>query len=109
MFRALRVVVLLSVSLLADPSYYTVRLGVYQNEQSLTEMVEKFTPALKNTVMFYEKDALTVACTLPTTDKNTLAKLLPAYRKIFDDAYIRAVKANELPVQKKKNLKKIFL
>lgn len=109
MFRILAVFAALSIYLLADSSYYTVRLGVYQNHQSLKEMTSKFTPALRNTVMFYQKDSVTVACTLPTPNKNTLIRLLPAYRKVFKDAYIRGVKPGELPVQKKKNLKKIYL
>jgi len=109
MVRTLVILISFSVALLADTSYYTVRLGVYQNQQNLEKMVEKFTPALQQTVIFYPKGSVTVASTLPTTNKDTLTKLLPAYRKIFNDAYILSVKPGELPIQKKKNLQKIFL
>jgi len=70
-------------------SNYTVRLAVFQNTAKLNKALEAYPPALKETVKSYKKNGLTYAYTLPTADKKTLKKLLPAYRKVFKDAYIQ--------------------
>jgi len=70
-------------------SNYTVRLAVYKNPAKLTQALELYPPALKKTIRTYKKKGFTYAYTLPTTDKKTLKRLLPAYRKVFKDAYIQ--------------------
>jgi hypothetical protein len=51
--------------------------------------INQYPPALKKTIRTYKKHGLTYAYTIPTTDIVTLKKLLPAYKKIFTDAYIQ--------------------
>ncbi len=70
-------------------SNYTVRLAVFKSTAKLNKALESYPPALKETVKSYKKNGLTYAYTLPTSDRNTLKKLLPAYRKVFKDAYIQ--------------------
>jgi len=70
-------------------SNYTVRLAVYKSTLKLSKALEAYPPALKKTVKSYKNNGFTYAHTLPTTDKKTLKKLLPAYRKVFKDAYIQ--------------------
>ncbi len=88
MLRTLFFVTLLS-SFLFSSSNYTVRLAVFKGSKSLQRAISKYPPALKKTIKTYRRRGLTYAYTIPTTDKETLKKLLPAYRKVFPDAYIR--------------------
>ena len=75
-------------SLLFSASSFTVRLAIFQNSDHLQKAINRLSPALKKTVHTYKRGKLTYAHTLPTKDKEILKKLLPAYRKIFFDAYI---------------------
>jgi hypothetical protein len=88
MLRSLLAFTLLSGILFAS-SNYTVRLAVYKNSKKLNTALEAYPPALKETVRTYKKKKLTYAYTIPTQDKATLKKLLPAYKKVFKDAYIQ--------------------
>ena len=88
MLRTLLTLTLLS-GLLFSASHYTVRLAVYKNSEKLHKILKKYPPALKETIRTYKRGTLTYAYTLPTKDKNTLETLLPAYKKIFKDAYIQ--------------------
>jgi len=88
MLRTLLSLTLLSGILFAS-SNYTVRLAVYKNSKKLQKILEKYPPALKETVRTYKKGTLIYAYTLPTEDKKTLQTLLPAYKKVFKDAYIQ--------------------
>jgi len=88
MLRTLLIVSILS-SFLFSATNYTVRLAVYKNSKQLQKYIEKYPSALKKTVKTYRKRGFTYAYTLPTKDKKTLKKLLPAYRKVFRDAYIQ--------------------
>lgn len=88
MLRTLFIITLLS-SFLFSASHYTVRLAVYKSTKRLHKAVEKFPPALRDTVKTYKRRGLTYAYTIPTTDKVTLKKLLPSYKKVFHDAYIQ--------------------
>ena len=91
MFRKLLLSVLLSGFLFAA-SDFTVRLAVFKNKNDLQHVIDTFPPALKKTVMIEKVGDLTYAYTLPTSDRKTLEKLLPEYRKFFSDAYIKKVK-----------------
>ena len=88
MLRFLSLSIFLSVFLFATTNY-TVRLAVYSNSEKLNKALKAYPPALKETVRIYKKNGLTYAYTLPTTDKETLKTLLPAYKKVFKDAYIQ--------------------
>lgn len=88
MFRNLSVLILLSSVLFAS-SNYTVRLAVYKNASKLNKVLNTYPPALKETIKTYQKRGYTYAHTIPTADKKILKKLLPAYRKVFKDAYIQ--------------------
>ena len=88
MLRTLLAFTLLSGILFASTNY-TVRLAVFKNSNKLNKVLESYPPALKETVKTYRKGKLTYAYTLPTQDKATLKKLLPAYQKVFKDAYIQ--------------------
>ena len=91
MFRTLFFSIILS-SFLFSSTDFTVRLAVFKNGDDLKKMINKFPPALKKTVKIEKKGPLNYAYSLPTPDKKTLEKLLPAYRKFFPDAYIRKIK-----------------
>jgi len=105
MLRTFFLLTLLS-SLLFSASDFTVKLATYRNSDHLEKLINRFSPALKKTVRTYKrgkltyaytiptkdkKTKLTYAYTIPTKDKKTLKKLLPAYRKVFSDAYITPV------------------
>ena len=88
MFSRIFFITLLLSSYIFATSNYTVRLAVYKSKTHLQNTINKLPPALKNTVQTYKKNHLYYAHTLATTDQKTLKKLLPAYRKVFNDAYI---------------------
>jgi len=85
--KNLMMLILLS-SFLFSATNYTVRLAVYKNTAKLQKAIASYPSALKETVKTYQRNGNTYAYTLPTADKKTLNKLLPAYRKVFKDAYI---------------------
>lgn len=87
MFRPLSILILLSALLFSAP-HYTVRLAVFKHQSNLNKGIAKFPPALKRTTHTYKVGRKTYLHTLPTTNKKLLKKLLPAYRKIYRDAYI---------------------
>jgi hypothetical protein len=82
-------IISLPTSFLFTASHYTVRLAVFKNSKQLQKNIDKYPEALKSTVKTYRKRDFTYAYTVPTTDKKTLKKLLPSYRKVFKDAYIQ--------------------
>lgn len=88
MSRALVISIILS-SFLFSASNFTVRLAVYENKERLQKAIDRLPPALKKTVRTYERKNLTYAYSIPTTDHDVLKKLLPAYQKVFHDAYIQ--------------------
>ncbi len=87
MFRPLITILLLSGLLLASPNY-TVRVAVFKYSKNLERGLSKLPPALRDTIQTYKKRNRTFVHTIPTKDKKVLKKLLPAYRKVFRDAYI---------------------
>ncbi|MFT7879292.1 MAG: hypothetical protein ABXS91_02770 [Sulfurimonas sp.] len=93
MLRILFLPLLFSSFLISSP-LFTVRLGVFslKNELQLSNTLDRFSPALKKTVRTYRKDRFIYVHTIPTDNKKPLTKLLPAYRKIFSDAYIDRTK-----------------
>jgi hypothetical protein len=78
---------LLTLSLHAK-SKYSVNLAVFKNSYSLHKQLTKLPPKLKKTTRTYRRNGKTHAYTLPTQNKQILKKLLPAYKKVFKDAYI---------------------
>lgn len=91
MLRTFLLLTLLS-NLLFSASSFTVRIAVFENQDRLQKAIDRLSPALKNTVRIYERGKFIYAYTIPTEDKKTLKKLLPAYRKVFHDAYIAPAK-----------------
>ena len=87
MLRTVFISLVLS-SFLFSSSNFTVRLAVYGDEARLQKAIDRLPPALKKTVRTYKRGNLTYALSIPTTDTETLEKLLPAYQKVFSDAYI---------------------
>ena len=79
-------------SVLLSAPNYTVRLAVYKNANTLQHKIATYPPALKQTVKTYKRKGNTYAYTIPTADKATLTKLLPAYKKVFKDAYIKSTR-----------------
>ncbi|NOR55247.1 MAG: hypothetical protein GQ531_03480 [Sulfurovum sp.] len=83
---------LLTFTVLASATFaannFTVRLAAYSNTEKLSKAISAYPPALQLTVKTYKKGRYTYAYTVPTNDKTILKKLLPAYRKVFKDAYI---------------------
>lgn len=95
---------LLTFTLLASATFaatnYTVRLAAYSNEAKLTKAIDQYPVALKQTIRTYKKGKYIYAYTLPTEDQKTLKKLLPAYRKVFSDAYIIKTRLRKGQLQK---------
>jgi len=91
MSRTLFTLMLFSSIVFASPNY-TVRLAVYKHVNLLQKEIKQYPPALKQTIKTYTKKGYTYAYTLPTQDKATLKKLLPAYKQVFKDAYIQATR-----------------
>jgi len=79
-------------ALLFSASNFTVKIAVFGNQKRLQKSIDRLSPALKKTVRTYKNGKLVYAYTIPTTDRETLKKLLPAYRKVFHDAYIAPTK-----------------
>ena len=78
--------------LLFSASKFTIKIAVFKNEKRLQKSLDKFPPALKKTVRTYKNKKMIYAYTVPTTDRKTLETLLPAYQKVFSDAYIAPTK-----------------
>jgi len=91
MLRTVFISLLLS-TFLFSASNYTVKLAVYGNEARLQKVIDRLPPALRETVRIYNRGKLSYAHSIPTPDRETLKKLLPAYQKIFTDAYISPTK-----------------
>ncbi len=87
MLRTIFISLLLSTFLFSS-SNFTVRLAVFGDKVRLQKAIDRLPPALKETVRTYQRGNLTYAHSIPTTDEETLKKLLPAYQQIFSDAYI---------------------
>lgn len=79
-------------ALLFSASNFTVKIAVFGSEKRLQKSIDRLSPALQKTVRTYKNRNMVYAYTIPTTDKETLKKLLPAYRKVFHDAYIAPTK-----------------
>ena len=79
-------------TLLFSATHYTVKIAVFGKQERLQKSIDRLSPALRKTVRTYKHGKLVYAYTIPTTDRKTLKKLLPAYRKVFHDAYIAPTK-----------------
>jgi hypothetical protein len=79
-------------TLLFSATNYTVKIAVFGKQERLQKSIDRLSPALRKTVRTYKNRNLVYAYTIPTTDRETLKKLLPAYRKVFHDAYIAPTK-----------------
>lgn len=90
MLRTITLLTLLS-SLLFSASNFTVRIAVVKDQKRLQTSIDKYSPALKKTIRTYTYNKMIYAYTIPTTDIKTLKKLLPAYQKVFHDAYIAPI------------------
>ena len=82
-------------ALLFSASHFTVKIAVFGNQKRLQKSIDKLSPALQKTVRTYKNRNMIYAYTIPTTDRETLKKLLPAYRKVFHDAYIAPTKRKD--------------
>ena len=91
MFRTVLLSILLSTFLFSS-SNFTVRLAVYENTSRLQTAIDRLPSALKETVQTYKRGNTTYAHSIPTSDEGTLKKLLPAYQKVFFDAYIAPIR-----------------
>ncbi len=91
MLRTILTSLLLSAILFASQNY-TVRLAVFKNAKKLQKNIDRYSPALRKTVRTYKHRNRNYAYTTPTRDRDILKKLLPAYRKVFKDAYIQPTK-----------------
>ncbi len=93
MFRSLSLLMLLFVPMqsMAIPSY-TVNIAIYKDVTTLNHKLKKLPPALRKTVEVKKVKERHVAKTLPTQNKALLETLLPAYRKVFSDAFIAPIK-----------------
>ena len=90
LFRTSLLLLLLSTLLFSDVSTknFTVKIAVVYDLKLLKSEIKRLPPALRETIKISHNNRKHFAYTLPTSDKKILQKLLPAYRKIFKDAYI---------------------
>jgi len=79
-------------ALLFSATNFTVKIAVFDKQERLQKAIERLSPALQKTVRTYQNRNKFYAYTIPTTDKETLKQLLPAYQKVFHDAYIAPTK-----------------
>jgi len=91
MLRILSTILILS-SFALSAQNYTVRVGVFKHKSNLVKVIKKFPPALRKTLRTYKRRHRTYLHTMPTSDRATLVKLLPAYRKVLKDVYISKTK-----------------
>ena len=73
-------------------SFYTVNIAVYKDKVLLNEKLKKLPPQLRKTIKIDKINGLHKVKTLPKKDKKALTKLLPAYKKVFKDAFISTIK-----------------
>jgi len=89
MLRLLYISILLILPLQTIASTtYTVRLAVYNSAEALQHELDKFSPALRKTIKVKKRGHQHVASSVHTDKKEILQKLLPAYQKVFPDAFI---------------------
>ena len=81
------VLLLLPLSTVAS-TFYAVELAVHKNKKVLNKKLSKFTQALRKTIVIEKSKKLYKAKTLLTQNKNLLTVLLPAYKKVFPDAFV---------------------
>lgn len=79
---------------------YTVRIAVYNNAQALQHELNKLSPALRKIIKVRKRGEQHVASSLHTDKKETLEKLLPAYRKVFPDAFISTEEVPDIKIPK---------
>ena len=91
MLRILSTLLILS-SFAFSTQHYTVRIGVFKHKSNLIKVIKRFPPALRKTLKTYKRRNRTYLHTMATSDRKTLVKLLPAYRKFLKDAYIAKTK-----------------
>jgi uncharacterized protein YfkK (UPF0435 family) len=75
---------------------YTVRIAVYNNAEALQHELNKLSPALRKTIQVKKRGHQHVASSVHTDKKETLQKLLPAYQKVFPDAFISTEEAPDI-------------
>ena len=81
------VLLLLPLSTVAS-TFYAVELAVHKNKKVLNKKLSKFPQALRKTIVIEKSKKLYKAKTLLTQNKNLLTVLLPAYKKVFPDAFV---------------------
>jgi len=87
--------------LLADSSFYTIKLAVYKSLPNLQKNISKLSPSLHSTVQIQHIGNVYKASVYPTTNKVYLRKTLSSYKKVFQDAFITSTKAPKINQIKK--------
>ncbi|MGB5506420.1 MAG: hypothetical protein WBM70_07030, partial [Sulfurovum sp.] len=89
MFRLFYITILLILPLQTVAStFYTVRIAVYNNADTLQHELNKLSPTLRKTIQIKKRGNQHVASSVQTDKKEALQKLLPSYQKVFPDAFI---------------------
>ena len=108
MLKILFIGLFIPVILLADSSFYTIKLAVYKNLPSLQKNISKLSPSLHNTVQIQHLGNVYKAFVHPSKNKVHLAKTLSSYKKIFHDAFITSIKPSKVSqVLKTNQVKKV--
>lgn len=81
------ILLILPLQIIASTTY-TVRIAVYNSAEALQHEINKLSPALRKTIKVKKRGQQHVASSVHTDKKETLQKLLPAYQKVFPDAFI---------------------
>ncbi|MCF6245116.1 MAG: hypothetical protein L3J43_08765 [Sulfurovum sp.] len=72
-------------------SSYTVNLAFFKDKEKVEEALSKVPPALRKTIIIEDVNNSYTVKTLTIKNEALLTKLLPAYQKVFPDAFIDIV------------------
>jgi hypothetical protein len=94
--------------LLADSSFYTIKLAIYKNLPNLQKNISKLSPSLHRTIQIQQVGNVYKAFVHPTKNKMHLTQTLSSYKKVFRDAFITSIKPSEVShVVKTNQVKKV--
>jgi len=101
MLKKLTYLLFFSLFSFANAEFYTIKLAVYKNLSTLKKEIKKLSPQLQKHVNIVQVGELYKASIDPKNNRKSLHPLLPAYKKVFADAFITGVKQTNVKKDKK--------
>jgi hypothetical protein len=96
MFKKVIFILLIPFISFASTQYHTIKLAVYKDLSTLKKEIAALTPNLQRQIEIKQISSLYKASVIPTESKNNLKKVLPLYRKVFQDAFIAKVAVTQV-------------